>query len=230
VDLAAIDVCDFDDVHERFAGLTNVAGVVRGAGAMTATSIANLGQEEMTKVLSSRKKRRGKSYVAVDKSAVKLKFFILFSSISTKGNRTTCLTTVPQTPFLMASPASVVRKGQVATGVQWGLLECGDMTNAESEKFLCAMSLSLLPVTQICATINTLMSQSGRRARKLAVAVVWAKFKAWYEMKGAKPLLEKVGVGTAAGAIVSSSFDSATQSFNLELLQSLLDAMRRDLL
>lgn len=59
MDLAAIDVCDFDDVHELFAGLTNVAGVVRGAGAMTATSIANLGQEEMTKVLSSRTKGAG---------------------------------------------------------------------------------------------------------------------------------------------------------------------------
>jgi hypothetical protein len=71
----------------------------------------------------------------------------------------------------MASPAFVVRKGQVATGVKRGLLESGDKTSAESEKFLCAMSLSLLPVTQICATINTLMSQSGRRACKLTVAV-----------------------------------------------------------
>jgi epothilone polyketide synthase D len=217
IDVAAIDVCDFDAVQQMFAGLKGVAGIIHGAGAMTATPISDLGQEEMAKVLRPKTEGAWNLHVAAEKNSLELKFFILFSSISAVWGSNNLSHYGAANAFLDGIASYRQSKGQVATSVQWGLLESGGMTSAESEKFSRAMGLSPLPVANICATLNGSMSQPGR-ARKLAVAVEWAKFKALYEMKGAKPLLEKVG---AAGASGSASAAGASRPFSKELLTKL---------
>jgi len=213
ITVAAIDVCDFNAVQTLFAGLEGVAGIIHGAGAITAAPIADLSQDAMTGVLRPKTEGTWNLHVATEKNALELKFFILFSSISAVWGSNNLSHYGAANAFLDGMASYRRAKGKVATSVQWGLLESGGMTSAESEKFSRAMGLSPLPVTDICSTLNGAMSQPGR-ARKLAVAVEWAKFKALYEMKGAKPLLLNVGTSSS----FSSAAGGSTRPFSKDLL------------
>jgi acyl transferase domain-containing protein len=215
VQVEAVDVCDMQaisQVIQKLATAINnpLAGVIHGAGTMTASNILNLPLDDLKTVL--RPKTVGGWNLHLATQHVKLDFFVLFSSISAVWGSNQLAHYSAANHFLDALAHHRRATGHPALAINWGLLQAGGMTTDENEKFSKAMGLSALSVDQINRILGVLIDADV--TQKLAAVVDWTRFKSLYEMKGEKPLLTRIQISGAPSSGVgelSSEADGAAQ-------------------
>jgi acyl transferase domain-containing protein len=182
-----------------------LAGVIHGAGTMTASNISNLPLDDLKTVL--RPKTVGGWNLHLATQHIKLDFFVLFSSISAVWGSNQLAHYSAANHFLDALAHYRRAAGQPALAINWGLLQAGGMTTDENEKFSKAMGLSTLSVDQINGILGVLIAADV--TQKLAVVVDWTRFKSLYEMKGEKPFLARIPVSSAARSGVGEASTEA---------------------
>jgi myxalamid-type polyketide synthase MxaC len=193
IDVVAVDVCNLRAMRASLSGM-RIAGIVHGAGVMSAETLATLSVPELQKVLQP--KVEGSWNLHTLAQEMDLEFFVMFSSISAVWGSNQLAHYAAANIFCDALAHHRRALGLTALSVDWGLLAEGGMSAHENAKFSAAMGLRALTVEEYTGTMGQLIAAGS--TQKVAVGIDWSKFKDIYDMRGPKPLLAEVG-GAASG-------------------------------
>eukprot|EP01052_Picozoa_sp_SAG31_P007897 SAG31_NODE_386_length_16407_cov_24.639686_2_plen_2943_part_00 len=198
IDVVAVDVCDEPAMRAICSDAVSrrpLAGIVHGAGVMTAQTLDKMTLDELESVLRPKVLGSWILHCIADELSAKLDFFIMFSSISAAWGSNQLAHYAAANHFCDALAHYRRSAGQAALAVDWGLLAGGGMSAHENAKFSEAMGLRALPVEEYTSIMGQLISTDA--VQKIAVGIDWSKFKSVYNMRGSKPLLHEVGPAEA---------------------------------
>lgn len=190
VEVVAVDVCDANAM-KKVCMSAPIAGIVHGAGVMTAEVMETMPLLDLEKVLKPKVLGSMILHSITEQMPVQPDFFIMFSSISAVWGSNQLAHYAAANHFCDALAHHRRSMGKTALSIDWGLLAGGGMSAHENVKFSEAMGLRSLEVEEYTSIMGQLISADA--VQKVAVGINWSKFKDIYQMRGTKPLLAEVG-------------------------------------
>jgi acyl carrier protein len=142
-----------------------------------------------------------------------LDFFVCFSSIASAWGSKGQAHYAAANQFLDTLCAYRSRSGLPGLSINWGPWGGGGMATGEARKWLQQTGIKIMPPEKAIEILEQLLA--SKASQRVVADMDWDLFKELYEIKGPRPLLEKVG-GASTGHIESpSASNQADTSLNI---------------
>ena len=193
------DVADSDAMAALFDELAAsdqpLRGIVHAAGIAAVAAMREMTPEQLTDVLRS-KVAGGWNLERLSRD-LPLDFFVLFSSISSVWGSAGQSHYAAANQYLDVLAHYRNSQGRTATSVNWGPWAGSGMATADARAWLTQMGITALPSEQAVEALARCLA-SGAVQRTVAL-VAWRQFKAVYEARARRPLLERIVVAATGG-------------------------------
>jgi len=170
-------------------------GIVHAAGIAAVAALSEMTAEQLTDVLRS--KVVGGWNLEQLSRELPLDFFVLFSSISSVWGSAGQSHYAAANQYLDILAHYRNSQGRTATSVNWGPWAGSGMATSEARAWLTQMGITALAPEQAVQALARCLA-SGAVQRTVA-RVEWKQFKAVYEARSRRPLLERIIVSTTGG-------------------------------
>jgi len=193
IEVVCADVCDADRMATLFARLRQaawpLAGIVHAAGVGKYQSLAETTGETLAATL--RPKTIGTWNLHTASRGMELDYFVCFSSAGSVWGTRGQADYDAANHFLDTFAHYRHSIGQPALTVNFGLLASGGMVPEEYHRLLEQVGLKPLPLAEAFDVLGQLLSQPD--VVQVTVADVdWERFKAVYEARKRRPLLQRI--------------------------------------
>jgi acyl carrier protein len=192
VQIASADIADVARMRAVLSGVGGkLRGVVHAAGVGGIESLQGMTRESLSRVL--RAKVQGSWGLHELTRGEELDFFVGFSSIASVWGSKGQAHYAAGNRFVDMLAQYRRRRGEVGLSVNWGPWSGGGMASEEAQGWLGRMGVGALEPELGLAALEQMLG-SGE-AQIAAAKVEWKQFKAVYELRGRRSLLEAIEGG-----------------------------------